>query len=194
MRSTSPVMEALPRLSQISKTDIPVPPQGKAYCCFGPLMQSTICLVSLTVLHTSEHVNRRPFWDCRLTDSISQTLANFTKSHSIWIYYVQEPFFNPAGNPPPLKKKKNVNIVRLIKPGMGLWIHLYISYVSYKHFNNMWHTTLILLLYELTVMSGTSDGGVMNARCDGCQAKDHFSSSRNNKTLSFYLMQGPFPC
>lgn len=48
MRSTSPMMEALPRLHQISKTDTPVPltPTGgeaRHQCC--PLMQSNVCFL-----------------------------------------------------------------------------------------------------------------------------------------------------
>lgn len=48
MRSTSPMIEALPRLHQISKTDTPVPltPTGgeaRHQCC--PLMQSNVCFL-----------------------------------------------------------------------------------------------------------------------------------------------------
>lgn len=56
MRSTSPMMEALPRLHQISKTDIPHPlhsstPLGgeaRRHCC--PLMQSNVCFLD-SALH-----------------------------------------------------------------------------------------------------------------------------------------------
>lgn len=49
MRSTSPMMEALPRLHQISKTDTLVPPpppmggEARHHCC--PLMQSNVCFL-----------------------------------------------------------------------------------------------------------------------------------------------------
>lgn len=134
-------------------------------------------------------------------EDLSETVVWQIQFHKLWQillkvavseFIMSKNLFLTRLGPPPPQKKKNVDIVRLIKPGMGLWIQLYISYVSYKHFNNMWHTTLILLLYELTVMSGTSDGGVMNARWDGCQQETTFQVQETTKHCLFILCRDLF--